>query len=158
MPRPVLRTTQAICFAALVALVVHALTGFGSGGVDSFFNDWVYDGLVLVSALSCLVRAARVRERRAAWLVLGLGLLCWTASEGYNSVYLAHLKDPPYPSLSDALALLFYPAGSLALLLLVRGRMRGARASLWLDGLVAALAVCTIGEVTGFHQVAVSGA
>ena len=98
-----------------------------------------------------------MRERRAAWLVLGVGLLCWTASEVYDSAYLAHLKDPPYPSLSDLLALLFYPAGCVALVLLVRGRMRGARVSLWLDGVVAALAVCTIGEVAVFHQVLAGG-
>src|SRR5947207_2275341 len=156
-PRTVLRTTQAISFAALAAFVIHALFGLGGRGADSVFNDWIYDGLVFVSALSCLVRGVRVRERRAAWLVLGVGLLCWTASEVYDSAYLAHLKDPPYPSLSDLLALLFYPAGCVALVLLVRGRMRGARVSLWLDGVVAALAVCTIGEVAVFHQVLAGG-
>ena len=156
-PRTVLRTTQAISFAALAAFVIHALFGLGGRGADSVFNDWIYDGLVFVSALSCLVRGVRVRERRAAWLVLGVGLLCWTASEVYDSAYLAHLKDPPYPSLSDLLALLFYPAGCVALVLLVRGRMRGARLSLWLDGVVAALAVCTIGEVAVFHQVLAGG-
>src|SRR3989440_9106045 len=156
-PRTVLRTTQAISFAALAAFVIHALFGLGGREADSVFNDWIYDGLVFVSALSCLVRGVRVRERRAAWLVLGVGLLCWTASEVYDSAYLAHLKDPPYPSLSDLLALLFYPAGCVALVLLVRGRMRGARLSLWLDGVVAALAVCTIGEVAVFHQVLAGG-
>ena len=120
----------------------------GGHGIDWVFNDFVYNGLVLVSALSCVVRGIRVRERRSAWLLLGAGLVCWTASEIYDSAYLAHLKDPPYPSLSDLLSLLFYPASCVALLLLARGRMRAARASLWLDGLVAALAVCALGEMT----------
>ncbi len=156
-PRTVLRTTQAIAGAALGAFVIHALFGVGGHQVDWVFNDFVYNGLVFISALSCLVRGIRIRERRAAWLLLGAGLLCWTASEVYDSAYLAHLKNPPYPSLSDVLALLFYPAGGAALILLVRGRMRGARLSLWLDGLVAALAVCTLGEVAAFHQVLAGG-
>jgi diguanylate cyclase (GGDEF)-like protein len=95
-----------------------------------------------------------VREHRAAWTLLGAGLLAWTAAEIYSSVVLAKMSDPPYPSLSDYLWLSFYPASYVALLLLVRGRMQEARASLWLDGVVAALAVCALGEATVFHTVA----
>src|SRR5438105_998884 len=63
------------------------------------------------------------------------------------------MDNPPYPSLSDGLQLAFYPASYVALLMVFRARMQQARASFWLDGLVAALAVCTIGEVTVFHTV-----
>src|SRR5947208_2199313 len=121
-PRKILRTTQAVSFLVLVAFAVHGGFGVGGHGLDSLFNDWVYNGLVLIAALSCLVRAIRVRERRAAWLVLAAGLGSWTAGEIYNTAYLAHLSDPPYPSLSDLLSLLFYPASCVALLLLARGR------------------------------------
>ena len=92
-PRTVLRTTQAISFAALAVFVAHALLGLGGRASDSFFNDWVYNGLVLVSAVSCLVRAARVRDRRAGWLLLGIGLLCWTASEAVTPFIIAPKID-----------------------------------------------------------------
>jgi diguanylate cyclase (GGDEF)-like protein len=122
--------------------------------MSEFFNSYLYNGLVLVAAASCIVRAIRVRDHRGAWLVLGAGLAMWSAAEIYNTFWLAKLEEPPYPSLSDAFWLAFYPATYCAMILLVRERMQEARASLWLDGLVAALAVTAIGEVTVFHTVA----
>jgi hypothetical protein len=152
--RTLLRITQAFAALALIAFALHTGFGLGGKGLDTFFNDWVYNGLVLVSAASCIVRAIRVREHRAAWALLGAGLLAWTAAEIYSSVVLSRLDNPPYPSLSDYLWLSFYPASCVAMILLIRGRVREARASLWLDGLVAGLAVCAIGEITVFHTVA----
>src|SRR5205807_7136593 len=81
---------------------------------------------------------------------------CWPAGI-HTPAPPAPLQTPPYPSLSDLLQLLFYPASCVALLLLARGRVRHARASLWLDGIVAALAVCMVGEVTVFHTVVAAG-
>ncbi|MEA2397001.1 MAG: hypothetical protein QOK25_557 [Thermoleophilaceae bacterium] len=152
-PRKLLRAAQVLAFGVLGVFTLH--TGFGVGGkeLDGFFNDWVYNALVLASALSCLVRAVRVRKHRASWFLLGAGLTAWTAAEIYNSLVLAHQANPPYPSLSDALWLSFYPASYAALILLVRDRVHEARASLWLDGVVAALAVCVVCEVTVFHTV-----
>jgi diguanylate cyclase (GGDEF)-like protein len=153
-PRRFLRAVQAASFLALVAYALHVGVGLGGAGMGSFFTDYVYNGLVLVAAASCLVRAARVRTRRAAWLFLGVGLLSWAVAEVYNSFYLSNLEEPPYPSPSDAFWLAFYPATYVALVLLVRERMKEARASLWLDGLVAALAVCAVGEVLIFSPMA----
>ncbi|MFL5886506.1 MAG: HD domain-containing phosphohydrolase [Thermoleophilaceae bacterium] len=148
-----LRTFQIVCWLWLAAFSVHALFHVGGHGLDSFFNDWVYNALILAAAASCLVRAVRVPVDRAAWLLLGFGLVAWAAAEIYNTVYLSKLADPPYPSISDALWLTFYPASYVAFVLLVRRRMRDAQASLWLDGLVAALAVTTVGEVLVFAPV-----
>jgi diguanylate cyclase (GGDEF)-like protein len=152
--RMFLRVTQLVAFLALAAYTLHVGVGFGGAGSESFFNDFLYNGLVLIAATSCILRAIRVREHRAAWAVLGAGLVMWAAAEIYNTFWLSKLEEPPYPSLSDAFWLAFYPAVYCALILLVRERMHEARASLWLDGLVAALAVTAIGEVTVFHTVA----
>ena len=152
-PVKLLRVVQGVSFLALVLFAVHGGFGIGGRGLDSFFNDWVYDGLLVVSAASCAARAVLVREQRAAWAVLAGGLTLWTAGEIYTTVVLSHMDNPPYPSLSDGLQLAFYPASYVALLMVFRARMQQARASFWLDGLVAALAVCTIGEVTVFHTV-----
>jgi hypothetical protein len=153
-PRPFLRIAQGLAVLALAAFTLHAGFGLGGAGTDGLFNDYVYNGLMALAAASCLLRAVRIREARPAWTILGLGLAAWTSAEIYNSLVLAKLEEPPYPSLSDYLWLTFYPASYVAMVLLVRGHMRKARTSMWLDGVVAALAVCAIGEVTVFHTVA----
>jgi diguanylate cyclase (GGDEF)-like protein len=155
IPRPgrLLRATQVLALAALLAFAAHAAFRRGDG-LESFFDDWVYNGLVLTAAAWCLARAVRVREQRGAWAMIGLGLALWAAAEVTNTVYLSSLANPPYPSIADALWLAFYPASFAGLLLLVRGRVRGPkRTTLWIDGLVAALAVAAVGEVFVSHPV-----
>jgi two-component system, cell cycle response regulator len=151
--RRFLRAGQAVAFALLVAFTLNAAFGSHEGVVYEIFNDWVYNALVLIAAASCLTRAVRIPAGRAPWLVLGGGLMLWAAAEIYNTAYLSQLPQPPYPSVSDLLWLAFYPASYVAILLLVRSRMHDRRASLWLDGLVAALAVAAVGEVLVFQPV-----
>jgi two-component system, cell cycle response regulator len=131
----------ALLVGAVAAHVIHAATA----GPDTFFTQWLYDAVVLAAAAACLARGALVREDRAAWLVLGVGLLSWAAGEIYWSAALAGLDDPPYPSPADALYLLFYPCAYVAVALLV-SRRREHRTGRWLDGLVAALAVSALGS------------
>src|SRR4051794_30092359 len=133
-----LRLTQGVAFAFLAAFAAHALFWRGDG-LDGFFNDWVYNGLVVTAAASCIVRAARHGGDRLPWGLLGLGLLLWSAAEIANTFYVSKRDPVPYPSISDVLWIAFYPAAYVALVLHVRGRIEGERrASLWLGGLVAA--------------------
>src|SRR3954447_8315810 len=151
------RLTGGMALAFLIAFFAHALFWKGDG-LDGFFNDWVYNGLVLVAAASALTRGVRIRENRAAWFFLGGGLALWSAAEITSTVYVAKLPAPPYPSISDAMWLAFYPASYLALVLLVRGHARGKlRAGLWLDGLVAALTVGSVADLLVFHSLMQSG-
>ena len=145
---------QIACALALLACGLHLGAGLGGDALAPFFNDYLYNGLVLVAAVSCIVRAVRVPGQRAAWALFGAGLGAWAAAEVYYSFFLSNLEEPPYPSLSDGLWLSFYPAAYAAMALLVRARMREARASLWLDGLVAALAVSAVGEIWVFSPMA----
>src|SRR3954452_4122255 len=120
-----LRLTQGVAFAFLAAFAAHALFRRGDG-LEGFFSDWVYNGLVVTAAASCLVRSSRRRGDRLPWGLLGLGLLLWSGAEITNTVYVSKLDPVPYPSISDALWLAFYPAAYVALLL--PARVRGARA------------------------------
>src|SRR5215212_5873535 len=147
------RGIQAVAFTLLVLFAVHTGTGFGGTTGDTFFNDWVYNGLIVVSAIGCLARGVMVKLERAAWLMLGIGIAFWAAAEILATVWLNNLDEPPYPSIADGLYLTFYPAIYIALVLLVRGRMSEARASLWLDGLIAALAVAVAGELFVFQAI-----
>jgi two-component system, cell cycle response regulator len=130
--------------AGLAAYTAHVAFGFGGEGASGFFQDWVYNGLVLSAALSCLLRGIVSPAERARWLSLGGGLLCLFGGELYYTLHLSQLVDPPYPSLADALYLAFYPAAYAALILFAPRASRHLRANLWLDGLVSSLAVAAL--------------
>jgi diguanylate cyclase (GGDEF)-like protein len=145
--RRVHRAIWGVAFGLLGAFALYALFWRG-GALDGFFNDWVYNALVVGSAASCLIRAAVRDDNRLAWALIGVGLSLWAAAELTNTLYLANLAEPPYPSIADAMWLGFYPLAYVALVLLVRGHTHGERGvSIWLDGLLAALTVAAIGEV-----------
>jgi diguanylate cyclase (GGDEF)-like protein len=151
--RRALLVSRVLACVGLAAYAAHTGLGLGGPGMDSFFNDWVYNGLVLTAAAWCISRAAIVRAERLPWALVGYALLCWATAEIVNTVYLSDLDSPPYPSIADAFWLAFYPASYAALILLVRGRMEQFRRSLWLDGIVAALAVAALGEILVFQPI-----
>jgi diguanylate cyclase (GGDEF)-like protein len=134
-------TAWALAGLALAALVVHAAGGLGGHASDSFFDKWVYDGIIVGSAVACLARAALVRVERVAWLALGLAVAAWAGGEIYYSVALADVGIQPFPSWSDAFFIAFYPLCFVGFVLLARARLSETWASTWLDGVIAALAV-----------------
>ena len=128
----------------LTAYAGHVVLGLGGDGAESLFQDWLYNGLLLAAAGSCLLRGFANAAERARWLSLGGGILCLFGGELYYTLHLSIVEDPPYPSLSDALYLAFYPAGYAGLVLFAPRASRRLRTSLWLDGLVSALAVAAL--------------
>jgi diguanylate cyclase (GGDEF)-like protein len=145
---------RVLWIAALAALAAHGLHSLGVlGGPAALFDVWVYSGLIGLSALVCLARGVLVRADRAAWLVLGLGLLSWTGGEVAWSAYVSGLAEPPYPSIADPFYLGFYALSYVAVILLVRARIRDFERSLWLDGAIAALGVAALGTAVLFQAV-----
>ncbi len=51
-----------------------------------------------------------MREERAAWLVIGVAILSWSAADIVWTTVYADDPNAPYPSVSDALWLVWYPA------------------------------------------------
>ena len=116
-------------YALLVGLALHALHGLG--GVDlglpaTVFDDWLYNGVLVGAALVCAARAVMVREERLAWALIAVGLISWSAADVYYTAVLGKLDVPPFPSISDAGWLVFYPAFWVAIVLLVRRRIRSS--------------------------------
>jgi two-component system cell cycle response regulator len=142
----------ALSGAALLVYVANVTLGFASG-MDDFFENYVYTGLIVAAGAICLARGFAVREERAAWLVMGAGLSAWAAGEVTWALELAHNPDPPYPSVADFLYLAFYPASYTALLLLARSRTDSFRTSLWLDGGIAALTVAALIATLAFQPI-----
>ena len=144
-----------ILCAALLALVavygIESASGIG-GRVDAFFDSWVYNGLLIAAAAACLARGLLVQAERRAWLLLGAALSLWTLGDLYYFFFLDPV-DPPIPSLADGFYLAFYPLGYAALALILRSRVRRFEGNLWLDGVIAALAVAAIGAAVVFNQV-----
>ena len=149
-----LRALQAVLAIAVVAYAVQGALNEGQGEV---WETWVYPALILAAALFCVARAVRERADRIAWAVLGGGMLLWVAGEAWYTLFLADAAEPPVPSVADALWLAFYPCCYLAFVLFIHGRQEKLHLSLWLDGVIGALVVSSVGAALVFGAILGSG-
>jgi diguanylate cyclase (GGDEF)-like protein len=122
-----------VIFALSIALRPHP-------GHIGIFDSWLYDGLTATSALAAAGRAWYVIVERRAWLLISGGL----ASSAGGDILFTLFPNATSPSLSDLVYLGFYPLTYLALLLLLRARMRRMPTALWLDGVTAGLALTAV--------------
>jgi diguanylate cyclase (GGDEF)-like protein len=139
------RAAEALSIAGLVAFGAYIALHDPSSGPSIFFDRFLYCALIGVPGLICLARACLVRRERLAWTLLGLNLVIWGLGEIYWAVVMADDPNAPYPGPDDVLALLSYPLAVAGIAVLVRDRVRRLRAGIWLDGLIAALAVGAFG-------------
>jgi two-component system cell cycle response regulator len=144
-------------YAGLTLLIVCGSTATECSPVTDFNELYVYNALIAAAAAFCLARARYVERERAAWLAFGLGLAAWAAGEAAYTLFLDGPVEPGHPNVSDVLWLLFYPATYVGIVLLVRARVHEFRASLWLDGVVGALAMASIGAALVLGPVTSSG-
>jgi len=94
-----------------------------------------------------------VRAERLPWLLLGAALALWTAGDLYSFFAFSSTTNVPIPSAADPFYLAFYPVSYIALALLLRRRMKEFRGNLWLDGVIASLAVAALGAAVVFDEV-----
>jgi diguanylate cyclase (GGDEF)-like protein len=141
---PVVRGVALGLVGLWVVYFAYVMTAPGLGA-KGLFGTYVFSALPVVAAVLCLLRAWFVASERTTWALIGLGMLLWAGGSVYWSVFLAQMEAPPYPSIGDGLYLGFYPALYVALGLLATPRVRGISPSVWLDGLIAMLAVSAVG-------------
>lgn len=141
----------------LAAFSSHALMGYGGQGLDDFFQKWVNDGIAIIATLACAERARRQRRERTAWLLVSLGIATWTAGNIYYTLVLIDLDPFPVPSVADGLWLSLYPPIAVALVLLLRSRVRMFPRSLWLDGVIGACAVASVAAAIVLEAVLQAG-
>jgi diguanylate cyclase (GGDEF)-like protein len=137
----------------LAACAVHAVAGFDAGPLAWLLEKWGYNVVLVGSGLACLARGVRVREERAAWLTMGVGVVGWALGNVYYTVVLWNLDPIPIPSISDVLWLGYYPIVYVAVAMLLRARIARFHASLWVDGALAALAVAALSAAVVFQSV-----
>jgi two-component system, cell cycle response regulator len=148
------RRGLALVVATFVAYCLHAQFGLGGKPLHSFFNDWLYNAILVACAVACFARCLfRTGEQRWAWLLIGVALAMWATADIYYTLALQNLAEIPFPSLADAFYLAFYPPAYVALGLLVRAKTHTFRASSWLDGVSGALAVAAIAAAVVFQAV-----
>jgi two-component system cell cycle response regulator len=139
---------------AVVAYGLHAQFGLGGKALHGFFNDWVYNGVIVLSSLACLTRGLLLPgQQRWTWLLIAFALAAWATGDIYYSAVLAKLDEIPFPSIDDAFYLCFYPPTYVALGLFVRARTQTFRTSSWLDGVSGAMAVGAIAAAVVFQAV-----
>jgi diguanylate cyclase (GGDEF)-like protein len=110
----------------------------------SFFGNWVVSVITVVAAVQVVLRVVAVREQRWVWLPLAVGLSSYAAGAVLWSFWIQSMPDPPFPSFADALWLPLYPLGYATIVLAIRQRTARFTASVWLDGLIAALALSAL--------------
>jgi two-component system, cell cycle response regulator len=152
-----LRQLAFLALALLAGLLsfyaVVILLGLGDAGLQDAVGRWVYDAVVLATALIVLARALLLRAERRAWLALSAGMLLWALGQTYYSVVLYYASPAPFPSPADLGFLAFYPASYLALVLLLRARASHLDPLAWVDGLIGALAVAGVAAALIFPPV-----
>ncbi len=129
--------------ALTVTLGLLFATGVGSrpagAGWALGYDVVLYDGVGLGAILVCVLAARRSPAERLAHLSLAVAFaLNLTADLLYGLVVVA-LDPQPSPSIADAFYLAFYVPLYVALVSLIRNRVRRFHASMWLDGLIGAL-------------------
>jgi two-component system cell cycle response regulator len=144
--RGIVTTLRTASILALLAYTARAILNPDGGGAltHRLFEDAIFNGLLVAGALLCLLRACWIPQERAAWLTLGIGLGAWAAGTILFSADPASVTEHGFPTLPDELWIAFYPAAFLTLGLLVKQRTRQFYPSLWLDGLVGALAISAL--------------
>lgn len=141
-----LRFAVAACWlvvgAGLVVYALHVAVGlWAEGRATAVMDGWLYEGVLVATAIGLVVRAVVVPRDRAAWSLIAVAVCCWVAADLYWWLALGDLDEPPTPSPADALYLAFYPFAYAGLVLLIRARVRHFHASQWLDGIAASLVI-----------------
>jgi diguanylate cyclase len=143
------RRIVAVCFGALVAMVLadllHVVFGVGGSGWESAMRGYV----VAASGLGCLLsvgmRAYVEREHRAIWTVAAIGVGFYAIAFVLWGAWLEHLQHVPNPSISDVFWKGFY-VFAIGAIILAGGRsaQRGASVKIWLDTLIAVTGTAAI--------------
>ncbi len=136
-----IRITRAASVAGLATYAVAIAFSSPGGDVESFFNVWFYNGLLILACVIVGSRAILVPRERAAWTAFTAAMACWI----FGEVWYAAVHPETYPSVGDVGFIGFYPLTYLGIVALLRARTRSIGGTLWLDGLTASLAAAALG-------------
>lgn len=140
--------------AALVALFgVQLLMPFLPAAVAEALAQNAVNVTFLGSGVLCMFSRSESVGQRNAWRWVGAALICWGLGNVYFTIVLWDADPLPVPSPADALWILFYPLLYTGLALLSKARVVRVRATLMLDGLIAALVAGSVSATIIFDVV-----
>ena len=143
------RVAQAAAVGGVAGYGLQATLPFCRSLAGDSFETWGYPGLFVLAALLCFARCIAIEGERAAWAILGAGLLATGAGDVYWNLAIGDAAAPSFTP-ADALWLAFYPACLAGLVLLARTRVERIRAGLAIDGLIGALGLTAVGAAVVF--------
>ncbi len=146
------RAVFAACAAWLVLYELHVVVfpGLDAGPLASRF---AHDVVLLASSALILAKALTAGRERLAWLLIGAGVTAWSLGEVYYTVVLWDAEVIAIPSPADVGYLMLPPLALAGIVLLLRARARAVPRTLWVDGVVAALAVAALSAALVFDTV-----
>jgi len=113
-------------------------------------RDIVLYNVILLLVVALLVaHAIASRNDRWAWMLMAIGVLCWTVGNYAFTAITSHLAEPNPPSVGEWLYLAFYPFALASIVLLLRQRFPRPTSRVVLDGLLVALTVAAIMALPG---------
>jgi diguanylate cyclase len=122
----------------LAAHLVELVPVMHAALTDTWYLEVLEDAIYVLAGLAVGARAVLIRRDRWAWALLSMGLLSYAAGN------ILAIGVVTFPSAADALWLPLYPLGYASIVLLLRQNVARWHASMWLDGLVAALGVSAV--------------
>jgi diguanylate cyclase (GGDEF)-like protein len=150
--------TGSLLVACLVVVAAYATGAFGrpAGMAATVVYDvLLYNAVYLLAAVVCWRTAAGQPRERVVWRSLSFALAATAAGTAGYAVLVAPAMHVVPAWLVVALWVPAYPALCVALVGLVRSRIRVTHPSMWLDGLIGAFgAVCF--AVSLFPQISAS--
>ncbi len=154
---PLTRAWPRAAFAACaVWLVLYELRVLVAPELDAgpLTSRFAHDVVLLAASALILARALEAGRERLAWLLIGAGVLAWSLGEVYYTAVLWDAEVIAIPSPADIGYLLLPPLALAGILLLLRARARAVPRTLWVDGVIAALAVAARARARRQQQVA----
>src|SRR5215212_5167618 len=155
-PRPLSRTWSHAAFAVCVAwLLLYELRAVAAPSLDAgpLTSRFAHDVVLLASSALILGKAFTAGRERLPWLLIGAGVLAWSLGELHYTVFLWDAEVIAIPSPADIGYLLLPPLALAGIVLLLRVRARAVPRTLWVDGVIAGLAVAALSAALVFQTV-----
>jgi diguanylate cyclase (GGDEF)-like protein/PAS domain S-box-containing protein len=148
LARPAIRALLGLALLALLTEIDLVVTGSGSVTVRDVL---VTTASFAAGAITLLAGMSRPRGARAAWLVLGFGILSFTI--GFALFFFFQKTLTSFPSAADLFWLAIYPFLFATIVLLARGQRRSDRLGISLDAAIVTLAIAALGYEVIFTRV-----
>lgn len=147
------RVLWSVGFLVFAAHAAYTTFGVGQGTFDAIAGPWTPFIVFVLCAAVSLVRGLSHARERAAWCALGVGLLLYALGQLYWVVVLGNQPPSGFPSGADLLWLGLGPCALITIVLFVRAQRVQTHGELWLDGVIAGLAVASLAVLVIFALV-----